>query len=157
MKKTSILLFLFLVVLGINQASAQTEKKLTDVIWVLQNPEKAICWEAIRFDEKGTFAYRRVKINSKNPSAEYNGTWKMVGDNQVILTIDDYQMPISIKLGEKLVVTTTNQVFNFAEAGSSGDVYEKIATVAIKQYGNSASMKYGVPAPKIKGATYFIP
>lgn len=157
MKKTISLLFLFLVVLGINQTLAQTAKKLTGVIWVLQNPEKASYWEAIRFDDNGSFAYRRVKITSKNPSAEYNGTWKTINGNQIVLDIDGYQMSVGIKLGETLIIRSPNNTYNFAETESKNDVYAKIAPIAIKQYGKNASMKNGVPAPKIKGAAYFIP
>lgn len=156
MKKTIGVLFLFLVVLGINQTLAQTAKELTGVIWVLQNPEKAIYWEAIRFDNSGTFAYRRVKITSKNPSAEYNGTWKKLGENQIILNLDGEQISLNIKLGETLTIKSANSTYNFAETESKYDFYAKIAPVAIEKYGKNASMKDGVPAPKIKGATYFL-
>lgn len=155
--RTSILICLFLAILGINQAPAQNTKSLTGVIWVLQNPEKAIYWEAVMFNTDGTFAYRRVKINSKNPSALYNGTWKKLGESQIVLDLYGEQISLTVKLGETLTARTQSSIYNFAEDESKNDFYAKLAAVAIEKYGKSASMKDGVPAPKIKGATYFIP
>lgn len=155
--RTSILIFLFLAILGINQAPAQNTKSLTGVIWVLQNPEKAAFWEAIRFDDNGTFAYRRVKINSKNPSATYNGDWKKIGESQIVLDLYGEQLSFVVKLGETLTLKSQSSIYNFAEDESKSDFYAKLAAVAVEKYGKSASMKDGVPAPKIKGATYFIP